>query len=77
MIKSDMKVVIHLSKEGELLILDAIITGAPNRLGLTRTRPYDKKTLEILTTEYQINDLMGFLETLKPYFSIESIEIEQ
>jgi hypothetical protein len=54
MIKSDMKVVIHLSKEGELLILDAIITGAPNRLGLTRTRPYDKKTLEILTQSIKL-----------------------
>jgi len=75
--RSDLKVVVSLSKEGELLILDAIITGAPNRLGLTRTRPYDKKTLEILIADYQINDLMEFLETLKPYFSIESIEIEQ
>ncbi|MGC8588785.1 MAG: hypothetical protein ACP5LI_07160 [Hydrogenobaculum sp.] len=75
--KSDLKVVIKLSKEGELLILDAIITGAPNRLGLTRTRPYDKKTLEILTTDFQIKDLMEFVETLKPYFSIESVEIEQ
>ncbi|MGC8650659.1 MAG: hypothetical protein ACP5S8_06820 [Hydrogenobaculum sp.] len=75
--KSDLKVVIKLSKEGELLILDAIITGAPNRLGLTRTRPYDKKTLEILTTDFQINDLMEFVDTLKPYFSIESVEIEQ
>ncbi|GAB6078835.1 hypothetical protein [Hydrogenobaculum acidophilum] len=74
--KSDLKVVIKLSKEGELLILDAIITGAPNRLGLTRTRPHDKKTLEILTTEYQINDLMEFVDSLKPYFSIESVEIE-
>jgi len=73
--RSDLKVVVSLSKEGELLILDAIITGAPNRLGLTRTRPYDKKTLEILIADYQINDLMEFLETLKPYFSIESIEI--
>ncbi len=74
--KSDLKVIIKLSKEGELLILDAIITGAPNRLGLTRTRPHDKKTLEILTTEYQINDLMEFVDTLKPHFSIESVEIE-
>ncbi len=74
--KSDLKVVIKLSKEGELLILDAIVTGAPNRLGLTRTRAHDKKTLEILTTQYQINELMEFLKTLKPYFSIESIEIE-
>ncbi len=74
--RSDLKVVVHLSKEGELVLLDAIITGAPNRLGLTRTRPHDKKTLEILTTEYQINDLMAFLETLKPHFSIESIVVE-
>jgi hypothetical protein len=73
--RSDLKVVVSLSKEGELLILDAIITGAPNRLGLTRTRPYDKKTLEIMSSDYQINDLMELLETLKPYFSIESIEI--
>jgi hypothetical protein len=73
--RSDLKVVVSLSKEGELLILDAIITGAPNRLGLTRTRPYDKKTLEILIADYQINDLMELLEDLKNHFSIESIEI--
>jgi hypothetical protein len=73
--RSDLKVVVSLSKEGELLILDAIITGAPNRLGLTRTRPYDKKTLEIMSSDYQINDLMELLEDLKNHFSIESIEI--
>ncbi len=73
--KSEDKVVIYLEKEGELLLLDAIITGAPNRIGLTRTRPYDKKTLEILTTEYQIDELVEFVKSLEKYFSIKGVEL--
>lgn len=74
--KRNDKISVKLQREGELLLLDAIITGAPNRLGLTRTIPYDKKTLEILTTPYQIEELINLLDSLKSHFSIESIVIE-
>lgn len=68
-------VIITLKKEGELILLDALITGASNRIGLTRTKPYDKKTLIVLSTPYQIDELLDFVENLKKYFDIESIEV--
>ncbi len=73
--KKNDSVVVKLKKEGELVLLDALITGASNRIGLTRTFPHDKKTLIILTTPYQMEELLDFVDSLKPHFDIESVEV--